>query len=73
MDPDNSVIKRLWCNMFYLTELNKDDNSHSSDVCFHILVRTRDMNFSEVLSIFYFSLFYILTSQIDEYFYNMKL
>ena len=38
--------------MFYLTELNKDDNSHFSDAYFHILVHRCDINFSEVLYIF---------------------
>ena len=39
--------------LFYLTELNKDDNSHSLGASFCILVRRWDINFNEVLSIFW--------------------
>ena len=35
-----------------LTEINKDDNSHSSGACFYILVRRCDTKFSELFSIF---------------------
>ena len=50
------IVKQLislhW--LFYLTELNKYDNSHSSGACFHILVRRCDINFrcSFVCSVF---------------------
>ena len=46
------VYKLHW--LFYLNEL-KDDNSHSFDACFHILVC--DINFNEVLSTFVFFVF----------------
>ena len=35
--------------LFYLTELNKDDNSHSSGACFHNLVCRWDINSNKVL------------------------
>ena len=38
--------------MTTLTELNKDDNSHSSGACFHLLVRRCDINFNKILSVF---------------------
>ena len=40
--------------MTTLTELNKDDNSHSSGAYFHILVCRYDINYNEVLYIFFF-------------------
>ena len=46
----SSLLFSLKC-LFYLAQLNKDDNSHSSGACFHILVSRSDINFSEVLFI----------------------
>ena len=43
--------------LFYLTELNQDDNSHSSGACFDILVSRCDKNFNRVHFFLYFQLF----------------
>ena len=40
--------------MTTLAELNKDDNSHSSGACFHILVCRCNINFNKDLSVFLF-------------------
>ena len=39
--------------MFDLTALNKDDNSHSSGVCFHILTCRCDINFNKFFLFFF--------------------
>ena len=41
----------LFLRLFYLAELNKDENSSSYGACFHILVCRFDINFNKVLYI----------------------
>ena len=50
--------------LFYLTELNKDDSSHSSGTCLQILVHRCDINFNQVLFFFFLAtwLAYLLLS-----------
>ena len=36
---------------YNVDEPNKDDNSHSPGVCFHIFVRPCDINFNEIIII----------------------
>ena len=47
--------------MFHFTDLffslNKDDNSHPSGACFHILILSCSITFNKVL---YFTMYYVV-------------
>ena len=56
----------------YVNELNKDDSSHYSGACFHILVPRCDVNFNKVLSFIFLLLFVHAELKIRLFFFQTK-